>query len=159
MPKTYSARVNDDFQFDQLSDAQLDVMAIDATHFHLLKDGKSFHAKLIELNEQHKEVTLRVNGSLYQVRLEDQYDRLIREMGLQAKAGLQLKDIKAPMPGLVLEIMARPGQEVNEGDPLLILEAMKMENVIKAPGEGVIKEIPVQQGEAVEKGQLLVGLE
>ena len=159
MPKTYSARVNDDFQFDRLLDTELDVIQIDAKHFHILKEGKSFQAELIQLDEFKKEVSLRVNGSTYRVQLQDGYDRLIRKMGLQAKAGQQLKDIKAPMPGLVLEILVQPGQSVVAGDPLLILEAMKMENVIKAPGDGVIKEVPVQQGAAVEKGQLLVGLE
>lgn len=159
MPKTYSARVNDDFQFDRLLDTELDVIQIDDQHFHILKEGKSFQAELIQLDEFKKEVSLRVNGSTYRVKLQDGYDRLIRKMGLQAKAGQQLKDIKAPMPGLVLEILVQPGQSVVAGDPLLILEAMKMENVIKAPGDGVIKEVPVQQGAAVEKGQLLVELE
>ncbi|MCL4147810.1 UNVERIFIED_CONTAM: hypothetical protein GTU68_000861 [Idotea baltica] len=63
------------------------------------------------------------------------------------------------MPGLVLEIMVEVGQFVAVGDALLILEAMKMENVIKAQGEGVIKDIVVKQGAAVEKGQLLIVLE
>lgn len=159
MPKNYSARVNDDFQFDNLSSNGLDVISIDEKHFHLIKDGKSFHAELVQLNPLRKEVTLKINGSTYQVKLQDEYDRLIQKMGLQVKAGQQLKDIKAPMPGLVLDIMVEAGQAVSAGDPLLILEAMKMENVIKAPGEGVIKEVPVQKGAAVEKGQLLVGLE
>ncbi|NRB47566.1 MAG: biotin/lipoyl-binding protein [Saprospiraceae bacterium] len=159
MPKKYSARVNDDFQFDDLSTSGLDVISIDAKHFHLLKDGKSYQAELIQLNPLQKAVTLKINGSTYQVKLQDKYDRLIQKMGLQVKAGQQLKDIKAPMPGLVLDIMVEAGQAVSTGDPLLILEAMKMENVIKAPGDGVIKEVPVQKGAAVDKGQLLVGLE
>lgn len=159
MPNKYSAQVNDDFQFDDLSPAGLDVISIDEKHFHLIKDGKTYQAELIQLNPLQKEVTLKINGSTYQVKLQDTYDRLIQKMGLQVKAGQQLKDIKAPMPGLVLDIMVEAGQAVSAGDPLLILEAMKMENVIKAPGDGVIKEVPVQKGAAVDKGQLLVGLE
>ena len=159
MPKKYSARVNDDFQFDELSTTGLDVISIDEKHFHLIKDGKSYQAELMQLDPLKKEVTLKINGSAYQVKLQDKYDRLIQKMGLQVKAGLQLKDIKAPMPGLVLDILVESGQTVSAGDPLLILEAMKMENVIKAPGDGVIKDVPVQKGAAVEKGQLLVGLE
>lgn len=159
MPKNYSARVNDDFQFDELPASSLDVISIDEKHFHLIKDGKSYQAELLELNPLKKEVTLKINGSTYQVKLQDKYDRLIQKMGLQVKAGQQLKDIKAPMPGLVLDILVEAGQAVSTGDPLVILEAMKMENVIKAPGDGVIKEVPVQKGAAVEKGQLLVGLE
>lgn len=60
------------------------------------------------------------------------------------------------MPGLVLEISVADGQEVNAGDSLLILEAMKMENIIKSPGQGVIDEILVKTGQAVDKGQLLI---
>jgi biotin carboxyl carrier protein len=63
------------------------------------------------------------------------------------------------MPGLVLNILVSPGQAVQKGDPLIILEAMKMENVIKAAGEGHIKAINVLKGAAVEKGQLLLELE
>ena len=67
-------------------------------------------------------------------------------------------EIHAPMPGLVLEINVSEGQEVEKGDPLLILEAMKMENVIKAPGNGIIKKIHVEKGNPVEKNELLVEL-
>ena len=63
------------------------------------------------------------------------------------------------MPGLVLDVLVTPGQKVEKGDALLILEAMKMENVIKASGEGVVKSIQVTKGAAVDKGQLLVEME
>ena len=70
-----------------------------------------------------------------------------------------VKDIKAPMPGLVLQISVGPGDTVEKGDPLLILEAMKMENVLKAPGSGTVKKVSVNQGQAVEKNQLLIEME
>jgi biotin carboxyl carrier protein len=79
-----------------------------------------------------------------------------------AKCFIQLLDlskvneIKAPMPGLVLDIIAEVGQEVNEGDNILILEAMKMENNIKSPTTGVIKEIKCEKGAAVEKNEVLI---
>ncbi|HKK78307.1 MAG TPA: biotin/lipoyl-containing protein, partial [Phaeodactylibacter sp.] len=63
------------------------------------------------------------------------------------------------MPGMVLEVSVKAGEEVSEGTPLLILEAMKMENVIKSPGDGVIKAINVTKGEAVDKNYLLVEME
>ena len=62
------------------------------------------------------------------------------------------------MPGLVLELNVEAGQTIAKGDPLLILEAMKMENVIKSAGEGVVEEILVKKGAAVEKGALLIKL-
>ncbi|MCL4155747.1 UNVERIFIED_CONTAM: hypothetical protein GTU68_052685 [Idotea baltica] len=60
------------------------------------------------------------------------------------------------MPGLVLNIRVSPGDEVAEGDTLLVLEAMKMENVIKAVGNGTVKEIKVGHGDKVDKGQILI---
>lgn len=63
------------------------------------------------------------------------------------------------MPGLVLKLIAEVGQEIKLGEPLLILEAMKMENVIKSPGDGTVKAIHVTKGLAVEKGFLLMEME
>jgi len=70
-----------------------------------------------------------------------------------------MDNVKAPMPGLVLDILVEPGQSVQKGDNLLILEAMKMENIIKASGSGVVKNIPVHKKDAVEKNQLLIEME
>jgi biotin carboxyl carrier protein len=63
------------------------------------------------------------------------------------------------MPGLILEISAKEGQEVKEGDYILVLEAMKMENAITAPRDAVIKKITAKKGETVEKNQVLIELE
>jgi biotin carboxyl carrier protein len=67
-----------------------------------------------------------------------------------------VNELKAPMPGLVLRIVAQPGDEVKKGDALLVLESMKMENVLKAPGAGIVDKVLVTTGNAVEKGQPLV---
>ena len=71
----------------------------------------------------------------------------------------QVKDIRAPMPGLVLEIAVADGQQVNEGDKILILEAMKMQNSIIIHIGATIRKVVVTAGQAVEKGQVLVELE
>jgi biotin carboxyl carrier protein len=60
------------------------------------------------------------------------------------------------MPGLVLSVLVSAGQEVKKGDKLLVLEAMKMENIIKAGGDGVVAQIMVNQGQAVDKNQTLI---
>jgi biotin carboxyl carrier protein len=70
-----------------------------------------------------------------------------------------VNEIKAPMPGLILEINVAEGAEVKENDALLILEAMKMENVLNSPRDGVIKSISVAQGETVDKNALLIEFE
>jgi biotin carboxyl carrier protein len=84
---------------------------------------------------------------------------LIKDMGFELGASKQVNDIKAPMPGLILDISVEIGQEVKENDSLLILEAMKMENNLTAPRDGVIKSISVEKGDAVEKNQLLIEFE
>ena len=80
-------------------------------------------------------------------------------MGFSVGTTKQINFILAPMPGLILEINVEVGQEVNENDNLLILEAMKMENIITSPRDGVIKSISIKKGDAVEKNQLLIEFE
>jgi biotin carboxyl carrier protein len=63
------------------------------------------------------------------------------------------------MPGMVLKVLVTPGQAIQKGDPVLILEAMKMENVFKAAADAVVKEIKVSERTAVEKGEVLIVLE
>ncbi len=77
-------------------------------------------------------------------------------MGFTIGLGKKANDIKAPMPGIILSINVKEGQEVKEGETLLILEAMKMENAIGSPKDGVIKSIFIKSGETVEKGELLI---
>ncbi|MEM7382618.1 MAG: acetyl-CoA carboxylase biotin carboxyl carrier protein subunit, partial [Bacteroidota bacterium] len=81
------------------------------------------------------------------------------QMGFALGSAKDVSSIEAPMPGLILDISVSEGQEVNEGDPLLILEAMKMENVITSPRNGVVKSVPISQGETVEKKHLLIEFE
>jgi biotin carboxyl carrier protein len=77
-------------------------------------------------------------------------------MGMNAAGSGNLKEIKAPMPGLILDLKVAPGDPVKKGDVLLILEAMKMENSIKSPGDGVVKEVKVSLKQSVEKNQVLI---
>jgi biotin carboxyl carrier protein len=70
-----------------------------------------------------------------------------------------MNELKAPMPGLVVDFLVEIGQEVQTGDKLMILEAMKMENVIKASGQGIVKKINVIKGQSVEKSQILIEFE
>jgi biotin carboxyl carrier protein len=67
--------------------------------------------------------------------------------------------LKAPMPGLVVRVLAEPGQQVQAGAGIVVLEAMKMENELRAVGSSVVKTVRVKAGEAVERGQVLVDFE
>ena len=151
----------DDFEFE-LNATDLDIVAIDQNgngEFHILKNQKSYRAKVLSADHSTKTFVLEINNTPYQVQIADQYDQLVKKLGLGTSGQQQANDIKAPMPGLVLEVSVEVGQSVEVGDALVILEAMKMENVIKSVGTGVIKSIQVEKGAAVEKGQLLIEME
>ncbi|MEL7117876.1 MAG: biotin/lipoyl-containing protein [Bacteroidota bacterium] len=152
--------VNDELEFTQLDVNDLDIVSLKENNaFHILKDGKSYHAKVVKTDFANKKCTLKVNGRLYQLSFRDTVDQMITRLGLAISSDDHIKDVKAPMPGLVLEISVEAGQEVEKGTPLLILEAMKMENVIKSPGVGVVKKVLVEKGDAVEKNAVLIEME
>lgn len=127
--------------------------------YHIISDYASMDAQVHHIDLDNKTVTLTVDDVQYTFAIEDQYDALVKQMGLSVVSSQKVGAVKAPMPGLILEILVSEGQEIKEGDDLLILEAMKMENVLKAAGDGTIKSIEASKGDAVEKGQLLIEME
>jgi biotin carboxyl carrier protein len=157
----YKISVNGQHSFDLMpADAQaLDFVVEADGQFHILHNGTAYRATLVAAHYDARSFTFNINGDTFTVQIADRYDQLVQQLGLSVGSSQKANVIKAPMPGLVLSIMATPGQAVAKGDPLLILEAMKMENVIKASGDGVVKSIHVQQGAAVEKGQLLLEMD
>lgn len=82
----------------------------------------------------------------------------MERMGIEDGAGSQSRELRAPMPGKVLEILVEEGQSVEEGDAMLVLEAMKMENVLRAGTAGVVSAIGVKEGSAVEKEAVLISM-
>ena len=136
--KTFRATVNEKHTFDEIN-GELDLIPTADGNFHIIQDNLSYNAEVLSTNYNEKVFELKINGVIYEVKLEDEYDQLVKRLGLSVVTHQVVKDINAPMPGLVLEVSVEAGQEVEEGTPLLILEAMKMENVIKAPGTGVVK--------------------
>ena len=125
----------------------------------VLKDNQAFQCELLAADFTNNTITIAVNGSEYHVKIEDEYDMLIKKMGLTVVNSTKIENIKAPMPGLIIDILVEPEQAIEKGTPLLILEAMKMENVLKADGEGVVKSIEITKGQAVDKGQILIEME
>tara|TARA_Y100000385_G_scaffold235412_1_gene249157 strand:+ start:71 stop:559 length:489 start_codon:yes stop_codon:yes gene_type:complete len=104
-------------------------------------------------------VTIRVNGVVQALQVLGPQQLLLEAMGMSANVETQEKHVESPMPGKILQVMVASGASVDEGDPLLVLEAMKMENVIRAPRSGVIAGVEAQVGEAVEKAAILVTYE
>lgn len=142
---------------DQSTD--IDLVQISPDKYHVIKDNQSYNLHVIEKDLVNKTFKIKVNNQTFELSLEDPLDQQLAKMGLSKTANEKIDKILAPMPGLVLNILVHPGQEVKKGDSLIILEAMKMENVIKSAGTGIVKNIVVQQKDAVEKNQLLIEME
>ncbi|WPP52532.1 acetyl-CoA carboxylase biotin carboxyl carrier protein subunit [Catalinimonas niigatensis] len=127
--------------------------------FHLLYKHHSYNVEVVKADYSRKEFLLKLNGKKIKVNLQDRFDQLIEAMGMQEEDEHTDKKILAPMPGLVLQVHVKEGDQVLKGDPLLTLEAMKMENVLKSPGDGTIATVHAETGKSVEKNHLLVMLE
>ncbi|MFY0591363.1 acetyl-CoA carboxylase biotin carboxyl carrier protein subunit [Roseivirga sp.] len=122
----------------------------------IIKDNQSFRAEVLSIDYQTKSATIKVNKSVFEIELKDKMDLLLAKMGIDNLNTTVVNDLKAPMPGLIFQILVEIGQEVKKGDQLVILEAMKMENVLKAQGDGVVQSIEISKGNSVEKGQVLI---
>ena len=159
MKKHYKFSVNETHSFELTGEEQLDAVQSTDGKIHVLDGQKSYQAEVIDTDFHKRSYKVKVNGKEYEVKIASPLDQLVDEMGLEVASTQKISDIKAPMPGLVLSVAVKEGDEVDEGTPLLVLEAMKMENLIKSPSAGVVKTIEVAQGQAVEKGQLMISLD
>ena len=162
----YKAKVNGNIEHKiDLQDGQgtidgqpfdLDLQWENAHRAHAVYNGKSLTIDIVEHSRNAKTAVILIDGVRYDVELTDKYDELLMDLGMEVGASSKMKTLNAPMPGLVLDIMVESGQEVAQGEPLVILEAMKMENVIKSPGAGVVQKITVTKSQTVEKNEILV---
>lgn len=134
----------------------VDLKKLTADARHALKDYKSYNIEVVSRDFSSKTFTININGRRYVVQLKDKYDELLHRLGLDKVRAKKVNEIRAPMPGLVKNILITDGQQVNEGDAIIILEAMKMENILKAPAPAVVKSIAVSKGNTVEKNEVLV---
>ncbi len=150
---------NKNFEVTPQAASELDIIADGDGFFHILKNKKSYKAEIQSVDYLTKTFIFKINGSIHTAKINDMYDRLIDQMGMKVGVTQKIGDIKAPMPGLVIEVAVAVGQTLEKGDIVLILEAMKMENVIKASGDGIVKAIHTTKGQPVEKGQLLIEME
>lgn len=126
--------------------------------YRLERDGKVYNVQVLP-GDNEKKPKIRVNGLSYTIELIDKYDELIKSLGMEKFTKVEIKELKSPMPGLVIKLDVKVGDDIVKGDPIMILEAMKMENVIKSRGEGKVAEVFVKEGQAVEKNELLIRFE
>jgi biotin carboxyl carrier protein len=162
----YKIKVNGNYTFEILpekdsvklggQDLALDRHELKDGHLHFIYQNKSYRAEIVSENREEKTAVVKINGRAYSVDIEDRFDGLLKAMGLTGTAGKLALEVKAPMPGLVLSVNVKEGQEIRKGDSLLVLEAMKMENMLKSATDGIVKKIFIDKGDKVEKNQVLI---
>ncbi|HKZ67056.1 MAG TPA: acetyl-CoA carboxylase biotin carboxyl carrier protein subunit [Chitinophagaceae bacterium] len=158
--KIYKVKANEFlFFFTRAAIGNIDIVKISPTEFNIIKDRHSINAKLVEADTTGKKLKIEIEGEIFDIEIKDELDQVLEKMGFGTVTNKVIKEIKAPMPGLVLEIAVADGQDVKEGDKILILGAMKMENCIMIHTNAKVKKVVVAAGQAVEKGQVLVELE
>ena len=131
----------------------------DHRFFTLVHNGRTFHGEVMNEDLENKALRLKINHRVFDVKKNGPLDELIASMGLDKVKVRKLKELVAPMPGRIVNIAVVVGQELELGDEILSLEAMKMENVLKAEGVGKVKSISISKDDVVEKGSVLIEFE
>ena len=120
---------------------------------HLIKiDNKNHLGEVVSL--KHNEVSVMINGNTYHFTVETEVASKRKEK-LAKSAGTKVSKVNAPLPGEIVAVLMNEGQEVHKGEPVMILQAMKMQNEITSPINGKIKSINVKADETVMKDQVL----
>ncbi len=163
------AKVNDkkEYQIEQVqgewqlngTPVKWDIKKLPNGLISILYNDFSYTASVENIDTSTKELSIKISGEVYHIAIKEPIDQLLSSMGMDLKSMQKVEPVKAPMPGLVLKILVIPGQQINTGDGLLVLEAMKMENILKATGPATVKAIKVTEKTAVEKGAILIDLE
>jgi len=136
-----------------------DIVKIGDGLFHVIKNHHSYKVEVLSTDPVKKHLSLKVNGRIYDVEIKDKYDQLLKELGISAVVDSKINHIVAPMPGMVVEVMLNEGSVIQKNDAVMVLEAMKMKNVLKSPSDGIIKKIEVKSGDTVQKDQVLMTLD
>jgi biotin carboxyl carrier protein len=131
----------------------------DHQFFTLTYKGQKFFGELLEDNSEDNSLKIKINQRVFEIKKKGELDDLISALGLDIPKVRKLKELQAPMPGRIVQVSVTVGQELNIGDEILSLEAMKMENILKAEGVGTVKAIFAKANQVVEKGFVLIEFE
>lgn len=161
MSTTYNIKVNQlhDFSFKEDEISEMNLIEKSNNSYHILDENSSYKANVITADFDEKKYTIQVNGNNYEIAISNELDILIADLGMEVSVEKKENDLKAPMPGLVVAVSVTVGQTIEEGEGVVVLEAMKMENTLVAPRSGVVKSISIKEGDKVEKNELLIEIE
>lgn len=154
------AKVNDLYSFEISPDdiEQLEILQLDKNGAGIRYLNKNYNVQIRNQNDDLRSTTIRVDGYDFEINLALPLDRLIEELGFDARKSINSKEVRAPIPGQVIAIYSESGDTILAETPLISLEAMKMENIVQVPVDGTIDNIYVKIGETVKKGQLIASM-
>lgn len=144
-------------KFD-LSQEAISVNDLGNNVYELNKGGIADIIEVLSVDITLKKMTIRHQHTTYDLVFKNELDLVLDKMGIKRAVDTINTDVKAPMPGKVIDVVVKEGDQVAKGDAILILEAMKMENVLKAEADCSVKKVLVKSTENVEKNQILVEL-
>jgi biotin carboxyl carrier protein len=121
--------------------------------FTLLVNGRSYEA---HISQEEEDIHILLQGDLYTTQVIDEREKRLREASGEVSSGTGEFILKAPMPGLVVKVPVNENDHINQGDVLVILESMKMQNELKSPREGLVTDVKINKGDNVEKGDVLL---
>lgn len=121
--------------------------------------GKHYTASILQIDEARKNARIKMNNRVYELNLQDDLDQLVASMGMDLIENEAGGDIISPMPGMVLKVLVKEGDSVEQGDSILVLEAMKMENLLQASAAGIVTKVRCQAGDKVNKSDVLVEIQ
>ena len=133
--------------------------AVAGTPVRILGVNDAVHRMVLRERVARGRYRLWLDGHRYDAEALDARARAIRDMQASVAKPAGPAPLRAPMPGLIVQLRVQPGDRVSAGDGLVVMEAMKMENELRAPAAGTVRAVHVSIGAAVEKGALLVELE
>lgn len=133
---------------------EVDFLGLEESVYSIIQNSRSYE---IAIEENQGKYELQMGGRLYEATVLDQRALLMaqRKGGLIAGSG----EVTSPMPGLIVEVLVSVGDEVAQGDTVIILESMKMQNELKAPCDGVVQAVSCKPGQTVDKGDLLINID
>lgn len=144
------------FNADELR-SDIEILGTESNDEYIFRYRNQKYKIVLENSESNNNrILARTRGRTFEVTIDTAISNLLEELGFNSVTSVKDTQLSAPMPGLVLKTLVSVGQKVSEGEPLLTLEAMKMENVIKSTRDGVISEMPSRDGDKVDKGDILV---